>query len=65
MTQHTVDDVMKGLAQDHADGKIASIIVMVIDDSGFPSFGISPMSNERLIWMADTLMQKARDAQAV
>lgn len=60
----TVDAVIKSLADLHAKETIQNIMVVVIDNDGFPQFAFSPTSNERVIFMADQMMQKAREQLA-
>lgn len=60
----TVGDIIDKLVEAHAAGNISHIMVATLDAELFMSFGISPMTNERSVWMADHMLQKAREEQA-
>jgi len=60
----TVDTIMERLNAEHAAGRIKHILVGTINESGYLEVGLSQSSNERSIWMADTLLHRVREQQA-
>lgn len=58
----TVGELLEQLNKQHADGDLKSLIVAATDSDNNVNTGITVMTIERAVYLADTLMQDARNA---